>query len=86
MTDETRIIRDFAASETICTLRRASGMDFGSYVEHVFKNEQTAITWRNRQSRMVAIYVLPGRLKVGERIEHGTRRESLESRYTTQSA
>lgn len=79
--------RDFAASETICTLRRASGMDFGSYVQHVFKNEQTAIAWHKRQTdNRSVVYVLPGRHKVNERIEHGTPRESLESRYTTQEA
>ncbi len=57
--------------ETICLLRRGSGMDFDRYVEWTFKTADAAYRFQNNQTRNVSVVVLPGTWRTGQRVPTG---------------
>lgn len=63
--------------ETIALLKNGYGIDLASYVQHVFKDAETAHKFANKQNHNLRIVRVPGKVKVGDRIEHNTKLGTL---------
>ena len=57
------------STETICLLEQGRGLDFDRYVRRTFTTRENAWKFENKQRQHVNIVVLPGRRKVGDRID-----------------
>lgn len=69
--------------ETIAVVRSGTGMDFNRYVDRVFRSDDAAFKWLNRQSRNHIVLRLPGRYSVGDVIAPSVKTTNIEARYIT---